>query len=85
MVLSGSSGGVGGVIVGATLADAGDADGLGAAGACVGDGVGASASANVFVGLAITSLPLLMGRGGGAVMLLPLKMPGVRAELLLHT
>ena len=64
---SGFYGGICGAFACATLVDAaGDADGVGTAGVGVGDGVGVGvcAGASVVVGLAITSLSLLMGEGG---------------------
>ena len=76
---------------GAAVDDAGSAGDVCAAGfgvgvgdgddVAVGDGDGASAEDI----LAIDSLPLLLGKGGGTGLLLPLNLPGSRVELLPHT
>ncbi len=66
---------VGGVAAAASVVDdggfAGDAC---AAGVGVGDGVGIGAGAGAGASLAIASLPLFLGREGGAELLLPIKL-----------
>ena len=75
----------------AAVDDAGSVFGVCAAGVDVGVGdgddvgVGDGASAGAGDILAIASLPLLLDRGGGTGLLLPLKLPGSGAEFLPHT
>ena len=85
MLYSGSSCGVAapaaavdnaGFAVGICAAGVGDGDGVG-----VGDGYGADAGSF----LEIASLPLLLAKGGGTGLLLPLNLPGYGAEFLPYT
>ncbi len=81
MIYIGSACGVGVVtfVVAVVIDDAGFA-----VGACAG-GVGVDGGPGDGDILAIASLPLLLGRGGGTGLLLPLNLPGFGAELLPYT